>query len=181
MSPIFKAMPPFLKESGYADITDNTNTLLTKAWNTGNQPILRWLQTQPVFLAHFYKLMEAWRQDQLSWLDVYPLDHASRDRRQDQPLFLDVGGGLGHQAMALRERFPELDGRVVVQDMQENITATMEYEKVEFMQHDFLSKVQPISCKPLSTTAAKRKDPLKAPNSTTCAASCTTGATIYAS
>ncbi|KAL8793067.1 MAG: hypothetical protein Q9195_004379 [Heterodermia aff. obscurata] len=133
--------PYFSKETGYANIADNTKTPTTKAWKT-DLPITQWMQTKPDFLERYNALMKVWDSNPCSWFDVYPMELCSLTMTQDQPLFLDVGGGLGHQAIRLVERFPKLEGRVIVQDMQSD-TASLRHERVEFMQHDFFEP-QPI-------------------------------------
>jgi len=143
MNPVFQAMPSFFKESGYADVTDVTKTPLTKTYNLTNKSMFEWLPTKPEWMAHFNALMKAWEQNQQSWLNVYPLQQACQNRKREQPLFVDDGGGLGHQAIRLAERFPKIDGRIVVQDMQGDLMAKLKHEKVEFMQHDFFQP-QPI-------------------------------------
>lgn len=143
MNPVFQAMPSFFKENGYADITDVTKTILTKTFNLTDKSMFEWLPTQPEWMTQFNALMQAWEENQQSWLNVYPLQQACRNRKREQPLFVDDGGGLGHQAIRLAERFPNMDGRIVVQDVQGDLMATLKHKKVEFMQHDFFQP-QPI-------------------------------------
>ena len=142
-------MPSFLKETGYADVADNTKNPWTKAWNT-HLPVFQWLPTKPEFLTDFNSMMGAWEQNSSSWLDAYPLRQVSKDMLREQPLFVDVGGGLGHQAIRLVERYPELVGSVVVQDVLPTM-ATLQHEKIKFMQHDFFDG-QPIQGRLFSKT-----------------------------
>ena len=139
--PALQNWPSFSKETGYANITDNTKTPATAAWKT-DLPITQWIQTKPVFLERYNALMKVWDSSPSSWFNVYPMELCSLTMTQDQPLFLDVGGGQGHQAIRLVEQFPTLEGRVIVQDMQSDM-ASLRHERVEFMQHDFF-KPQPI-------------------------------------
>lgn len=39
------------------------------------------------------------------------------DRETERVMMVDVGGGAGHQCLALREAFPHLKGKMVVQDI----------------------------------------------------------------
>lgn len=58
-------------------------------------------------------------------------------------MMVDVGGGLGHQCLALRRARPELGGRMVVQDVGFMVSQVdrveAEREGVEVMVHDFLT------------------------------------------
>ena len=58
-------------------------------------------------------------------------------------MFVDVGGGSGHQCVDLRKAFPDIQGRVIVQDLEYPISTRLEYASVEGMVHDAF-KPQPI-------------------------------------
>lgn len=42
-----------------------------------------------------------------------------QDTTSSTILFVDIGGGEGSQSLALRERYPDLPGRVLIQDRPE--------------------------------------------------------------
>ncbi|KAL9116664.1 MAG: hypothetical protein Q9187_006812 [Circinaria calcarea] len=78
-------------------------------------------------------------------MDFFPVEEklgkgARRD--EDAILVVDVGGGFGHQAVALRKRFPNLPGRFVLQDLP-NAVASLQLEGMEATVHDFL-RLQPL-------------------------------------
>jgi demethylsterigmatocystin 6-O-methyltransferase len=58
---------------------------------------------------------------------------------QIQPLLVDVGGGFGQQASSFKNRFPNLPGRLVVQDIPETLDRAPPAEGIEFMAHDFFT------------------------------------------
>lgn len=142
MGPVFQNMPAYFKENGYKEVSDHTATPCAKTYST-NLPMFPFLQTRPDFLGPFNELMKAWSLNERSWLDVYPMEKACRNRGHDQPLFLDIGGGLGHQAIRFLKRFPQLGGKIVVQDIQADLVANAKHDGIEFMQCDFF-KPQPI-------------------------------------
>lgn len=72
-----------------------------------------------------------------TWLDVYPVEKMGRNLSPEEPLFVDVGGGLGHQCIALRERFPHLSGRVILQDIPQTLVHAIHHDKVEIMVQNF--------------------------------------------
>jgi len=136
IGPAFQALPDFMKETHYADLKDNTKTPLQKAWDT-EQPAFIWVQTKPENFAHFNHWMAAQRHGMPTWLDAYPLEKATRGLSPERPLFVDIGGGLGHQCIALRERFPQLGGKVILQDIPQTLTHAIPHDKVEVMVQDF--------------------------------------------
>ncbi|KAL1643847.1 hypothetical protein SLS61_009075 [Didymella pomorum] len=88
--------------------------------------------------------MEAQFQSLPSWLDVVAFDsEVAQDARRGDVLFVDVGGGNGSQCAALRERFPSLQGRIVLQDRPAVLENAAVIEGVEKMAHNFLTE-QPL-------------------------------------
>jgi trans-aconitate methyltransferase len=87
------------------------------------------------------------RVGQKSWLDVFPLDkyvHGSTTGDNHRTLFVDVGGGYGHQCKEVLRRFPRLQGRVVLQDTHAAaIDSAKGIEGLKVVYHDF-TKAQPV-------------------------------------
>jgi demethylsterigmatocystin 6-O-methyltransferase len=79
-----------------------------------------------------------------SWLDVVPFpDVATSMDSSDRAAFVDIGGNIGHQCARLKAKYPNLSGRVVLQDREETIKNAPSIEGVEFMVHDFFTP-QPV-------------------------------------
>jgi demethylsterigmatocystin 6-O-methyltransferase len=78
-----------------------------------------------------------------TWLSVYPLREKTADCGPEDVIFVDVGGSIGHQCKALREKYPDLQGRVILQDLAHTIRGRIEYPGVEGMAHDFFDE-QPV-------------------------------------
>lgn len=112
------------------------------AWNT-TQPAFIWVQTKPENFAYFNHWMAAQRHGMPTWLDVYPVEGTAQHLGPEEPLFVDVGGGLGQQCIALRERFPHLSGKVILQDIPQTLTHAIRHDRVEIMEQDFFEP-QPI-------------------------------------
>ena len=86
--------------------------------------------------------------DAPQWFETYPADQEilSESLKQDKDAVLvcDVGGGHGHEAIKFQEWFPNLPGRLVVQDLPETVRKiSPKPEGIEFMEHDFF-KEQPV-------------------------------------
>jgi len=138
--PALQEFPDFLKETEYANIQDNTKTPLQKAWNTPD-PAFIWVQTRPENLAYFNQWMAAQREGMPVWLDVFPIEAEVKtlNSKQSSPLFVDIGGGLGHQAIAFKEKFPNLAGRVILQDIPATLEHAISHPGVEVMVQDFFN------------------------------------------
>lgn len=85
------------------------------------------------------------------WLSVLPLDEEIKRWQASNPdrvLFVDIGGGMGHQCIRLRDKYPHIPGRVILQDMPitvERIPKPMPYG-IEAMPYNF-DEPQPIKGK----------------------------------
>lgn len=72
------------------------------------------------------------------------------------PIFVDVGGAMGHQCIAIRERYPELTNHRVVLQEQDFVVKQVEaqplpgFKNVEVMAYDFFTP-QPVKGKQLSS------------------------------
>ena len=51
-------------------------------------------------------------------MKIFPPDNLLQDARSpDAPLMVDIGGGIGTDAIEFRRRYPDQPGRVVLQDL----------------------------------------------------------------
>ena len=89
--------------------------------------------------------MSTFSQGRKEWFEFYPVEErlaSGADASPDAVAMVDVGGGFGHQAIRLKEKFPNFPGRFVVQDLAHALPADPPKE-VEFQAHDF-TEPQPI-------------------------------------
>lgn len=138
-------MPGFLKDNGYTDITDTLNTPFQRAFNT-ELKLFDWYLENPFYLKSFAAYMAVNRGNLPTWLDVFPVEQELSSVKPEDALFVDVGGSVGHQAVALRQRFPQLTGRIINQDMVQVIEHGIPQQGVEHMVHDFFHE-QPVKGK----------------------------------
>ena len=70
------------------------------------------------FRAHTDHL-NAFTRDRVGWLDIYPARTrlSSSEQDIDSPLLVDVGGGIGRDALMFRRQFPDRAQAVIVQDI----------------------------------------------------------------
>ncbi|KAJ5177092.1 OmtB [Penicillium canariense] len=136
--PVYQALPETLKENQY---NDSSGIL---AWHRGFNTRLDffpWAKQHPDHLKWFQSLMSVPREG--DWLDVFSVPSLAQSFATDQVLFVDVGGNLGHQSARLRSRYPDLPGRIIVQDLPETIQNAPVVDGVELMAHNFFEP-QPI-------------------------------------
>lgn len=136
IGPAWQALPDFLKEHKYQKVENVVDTPFQKAWNT-DKPGFVWAQTQPEKLARFNQFMAGQRMGMTQWHEVYPIAEKTQDLGPEQVFFVDVGGGIGHQTIALREKFPGLKNRFILQDIPFTIAQAIPHEGVEAVVQDF--------------------------------------------
>lgn len=73
------------------------------------------------------------------WLSKSPVKEevGSWVAKTDQALFVDVGGGRGHQCSSFKAKYPKLTGRIILQELPQTLANLRPIEGVEFMEQDF--------------------------------------------
>ncbi|KAF7622083.1 putative O-methyltransferase [Aspergillus flavus] len=137
--PVLMALPDFLAERKYPDIVDAKDTAFQKAFNT-DQDCFHWLATQPTRIANFKVLLTDERTP--NFLSTFPLEKelGSWSAEPEKALFVDIGGGMGHACIRLREKYPNQPGRVILQDLPpvlQAAQATLPLSGIESMPHNF--------------------------------------------
>jgi len=131
-------LPEFLAETKYQNPEDSKYCALNKGLNTDEQ-VFTWIFRHPEYLADFNIFLGGQREARANWLDYYPLDgefeHCSTEK--DAVFFLDIGGGLGQEIQAIRNRYPKVPGRMILQDLSANTDQITSSEDMEAMTHDF--------------------------------------------
>ena len=103
---------------------------------------MTFLATKPRFKKSFQAYMTGFNEGRSNWIDIFPVrENLGTDARDDQAaiMFVDIGGGLGHEAVALKKRFPDLPGHFVVQDLPQVVSGQTVDAEVEYMAHDFFT------------------------------------------
>lgn len=101
----------------------------------------------------FHRFMEAQFASLPTWLDVIDFEKEyAKHAGPETPIFVDVGGGAGQQCVALRKRFPNLKGRVVLQDLPSVLDKAITGDDVEKMGYDYLTE------QPVKGETEKKKD-----------------------
>jgi len=111
-----------------------------------------YLANHPDAAANFNKYMAYYRGgDKPSWLSVFPFEEETKSVDANGVLFVDMGGNIGHQCAALKSQFPQVPGRVVLQDLPHAIGMALETPGVENTVHDIFQP-QPVKSMPFPYT-----------------------------
>lgn len=143
--PEYFALPDHLKRTGYRNAGDETQTAWHDAFKTDKGPFT-WFADKPDNMSYFNDYMAFRREPELGWLSVYPVrEQVPESWPADRPLYVNIGGNIGHQCAEFRDKFPAdvLPGRVILQDLPHSIAAALATPGVENMVHDFF-KPQPV-------------------------------------
>ncbi|KAE8381896.1 S-adenosyl-L-methionine-dependent methyltransferase [Aspergillus bertholletiae] len=142
--PAWAALPAVLAASEYQNPTDRQHTAFQRAHHT-NETVFAWFMTQPRCFEDFNLWMAAQRPGQATWLDVFPLERLlTITAPTPEAIFVDVGGGKGHQCAALVERLPQLVGRIVLEDLAPVVAHALPHPRVERLAYDFWTP-QPVT------------------------------------
>ncbi|KAJ8130104.1 hypothetical protein O1611_g3524 [Lasiodiplodia mahajangana] len=118
--PAFNALPEFLRKTEYANVTDGANCPWYLGHNTTEQAF-EWVKERPDMRGHFMSWMVHQRDGLPTFLDVVDFEKEFSGHSPNDPVFVDIGGALGHQCIALRQKHPGLVGRIILQDREETI------------------------------------------------------------
>lgn len=138
---MYQELPDFLAKTGYQDITDNAKTPHQAAWKT-TDPAFMWMEKHPQNAAYFNQYMIHRRKNMLTWLSVFPVERELKGAKPDV-LFIDLGGNIGHQCAEFKGQYPNLPGRIVLQDLPHAINMALQTPGVENTVHDLFTP-QPV-------------------------------------
>ena len=130
----FAEFPGYLSQRQYQNPTDSNDTAFQKGQGI-TLPAFEWTMAQPYltsllmkFLSHQHRSYEFWSRD----IDVRGLCKGST---VETPLFVDIGGGIGHQCVEFKKRYTDIPRRVILQDQPfvvENSNSCGGVEKMAF-------------------------------------------------
>lgn len=144
---ILQVFPGVLASAGYRDVEEVSHEAKKKAFST-ELAGFEWLREDPRRFEAFQQAMSINPQARSPWFRVFPLEAELGNFLEESgpgapPVFVDVGGGFGHQCAALAAAFPKLKGRLVLQDMPHTLAIAPPLDGVDMMAHDFFA-AQPV-------------------------------------
>ncbi|KAK4496984.1 hypothetical protein PRZ48_011433 [Zasmidium cellare] len=144
--PSMQCLPDYIRDHEYKCPTSGHDTAFQPAFNT-SEDLFTYLGSHPRDLSAAIGQMAAQRADQASWIQsdaVFPtevFELSEKDIADARALMVDVGGGSGHQSIALRMAHPEISGPIILQDLPHTI-GLVDKERmgelgIQCMAHDF--------------------------------------------
>jgi len=153
--PFMHALPLQLAKTGYIDTNDVGDSAFHMGHKTEHTPY-KWLGENPEIAKLFFDMMPVQRAGQLCWtrqpeftrplLQAY-FTMSADEQARGRVMFVDIGGGAGHQCIAIRENLPQLEGRIILEDLEWSAKPASSLEAIhrrdiEVVAHDF-TKPQP--------------------------------------
>ncbi|OCL08854.1 S-adenosyl-L-methionine-dependent methyltransferase [Glonium stellatum] len=144
--PAYHALPSWLKRREYKTPTAKNDTPFAQGHGAlPETTFFSWLEQHPYNATEFNIFMGVHRTGVKTWLDHDEICHALHNTheaevKENEVAFVDVGGGIGQQCKALRAKYPELKGRVILQDLPQviheaEVDGTIEAISIDFLEH----------------------------------------------
>ncbi|KAI9928848.1 hypothetical protein ASPWEDRAFT_180413 [Aspergillus wentii DTO 134E9] len=138
--------PTFFAKTNYQNPLDPNHGPIQHAFNT-TLNTWDWFAQNPEALARFNVYMKGARGDRPHWVDWFPvqqevLDGAVNDA--SRPLLVDIAGGIGTDIAYFVKRFPDVQGRFILEDLPSVIDDIQDLDgRIERVKHDYFTP-QPI-------------------------------------
>ncbi|GAB1212356.1 hypothetical protein ATERTT37_001494 [Aspergillus terreus] len=140
--PVCHKLPETLARTHYANPTDATKVALQDAFDIDGD-VWAFFKAFPKYGAMFDWHMQMQRAALTDWARIATMMKERGAARDDEVVFVDIGGGNGHECLRLQAAYPELTGKLVLQDLPEVIARAPEIPGVENMACDIF-KPQPV-------------------------------------
>lgn len=129
--PANQVLPKYLKEKGYQNRTGG-DAPFNMSQGT-KLPVFSWEKAEgrEDLLKGYHCFMSLPRPTE--WFDVFPMQGAENLLPANKKIFVDVGGSTGHQCRRLLAKYPQLKGRVVLEDLPQVIQVAQCIEGCEFV------------------------------------------------
>ena len=145
--PAVGSSPAYLQSIGYKCPTSITDAAFQYAHQT-QAPFWQWVAERPPYPEYFNHYMTGYRLGKASWLDqgFYPFQDriVSEFEPNNEVLLVDVGGGLGHDLLSIKEKQDNVPGKLILQDLPGVIAKVATTTAFESMAHDFFTP-QPVT------------------------------------
>ena len=142
--PAWYQTPQFLRETRHRNPTDPSYLPFHLAYSKPD--FFSELVSRPDALKNFQQYMISSREGHVSWLDFYPFeDRVLRGLVEEDGavVVVDMGGSTGHELREIKQRFPAIAGRLILQDLPTTIEKVVPEDWMEATAHDFFTP-QPV-------------------------------------
>jgi demethylsterigmatocystin 6-O-methyltransferase len=137
LGPAWLNLPKHLKDLKYQNPTDPKDTALAKANKVTGVTPMEIFFSGP-HLNAFGLHMGAFTMGHKQWVEIYPVESRMIEGFEDvkdSVMMVDVGDGFCHQAKLLKDAFPKIPGKLIVQDLPQ--MKGEDIPGIEFQAHDF--------------------------------------------
>ncbi|KAI1110418.1 hypothetical protein F5Y14DRAFT_362445 [Nemania sp. NC0429] len=127
--PQYQALPAVLKSTGHCNPTNPCHTAFHDAWNTTQEPFA-WFGENADYHKYFNDYMALRQGLKQTWLEAYPI-HEVLDTTgdySDRAVFVNTGGGIGHQCAQFKAAYPNTRGRSVSEYVQRDRPKLLDYD-----------------------------------------------------
>lgn len=139
-----------MRGPGIQQFADETDAVTLFKYAHGTDVIFGLLENNAEQKQAFDDYMAARRVDDMpQWFDIYPAAEKVKDARTELGaiLMVDVGGGPGQEIARFKEKYPELPGKFILQDLPLTLNRVEKLpDGVEAMEYDFFTP-QPVKGK----------------------------------
>ncbi|KAH8881754.1 O-methyltransferase [Thozetella sp. PMI_491] len=136
-----KAVEYFRQPSGFMNPIDKDKSLFKFAFNT-DMHYFDWVY-QPGNEEQAQAFQQHMRMKTMGpkWFQTVPVEDILGPAKADEVLLVDVGGAAGHDLQAFHKAFPDLPGRLILQDRPESIPSldASALAPIEPMGHNFFT------------------------------------------
>lgn len=143
---VLYSLPSYFSKNGYSCPTDAYHGPFQFARKT-KQHVFEWYSERPRLQQAMNDVMVMARsRGGKYWYEMFPVEEKLRTSKPGEVAVVDVGGGLGHVLVALKTKFPNLAGRLIVQDLPVVIESLKKGdlpEGIEAQGHNFFD-LQPV-------------------------------------
>jgi demethylsterigmatocystin 6-O-methyltransferase len=137
--PVAQVLPQYLKEHKYQDMNNLKDLPFQKALGTELEPF-EYLKKDPEQMKALGHVMVL---DAVqSWVTSYPVERelSNFEPASDSAVLVDIGGGFGQHSVFFKEKFPDVKGRIVVQDLSSTLAhLPTKPTGIDFEDHDFFT------------------------------------------
>ncbi|CAG7972164.1 unnamed protein product [Penicillium salamii] len=136
-------LPEYFEEKGWKNPDDIQDSPFNFALGS-KRGYFDYMSSKPYYQNAFDTVMASpYRRDEKSWMDFFPVEEKLRVQNASDVLLVDVGGGRGKDLQIFRDRFPDLQGRLVLQDLS-HVAGTADIpSEIETQAHNFFDE-QPV-------------------------------------
>lgn len=145
------ALPAHLKKTNYVNPSNGVKSAFQDGYRTSSH-FFEYLKQNPIHAEQFNNHMTAYHQGRPSWMDegFFPVPSLTEGLNisADDVLLVDLGGGVGHDLTEFRRKWPNIPGRLVLEDLPEVIDQAKAQNQatasfIEPVVHDFFNE-QPV-------------------------------------